>query len=187
LRDGKITEIDSEQVVPDDVLVLTTGTKIAADAEVVQSIGLQMDESALTGESFPQDKVIGEEVDAGTVVVSGEGLAVVRVTGKQTKLGAVSESLKEVKIRRTPLQLAMRSLAGKLVYVSRLFFHPNSRYRDNPRAESTDNDPYGSLVGFCHHSGRAANCHHDGIGLRLLYTFEEQFFSEENQLCRSAR
>lgn len=121
LRDGKITEIDSEQVVPDDVLVLTTGTKIAADAEVLQSIGLQMDESALSGESFPQDKVIGEEVDAGTVVVSGEGLAVVRVTGKQTKLGAVSESLKEVKIRRTPLQLAMRSLAGKLVYVAAFF------------------------------------------------------------------
>lgn len=121
MRDGKLTEIDSEQVAPGDVLVLTTGTKVAADGQVLQSIGLQVDESALTGESFPQDKAVEGEINAGTVVVSGEGLAVVRVTGKQTKLGGVAESLKKVPFRRTPLQQAMRSLAGKLVYVAAFF------------------------------------------------------------------
>jgi Ca2+-transporting ATPase len=121
MRDGKLTEIDSEQVVPGDVLVLTTGTKVAADGQVLQSIGLQVDESALTGESFPQDKAAEDEINAGTVVVSGEGLAVVRVTGKKTKLGGVAESLKKVPFRRTPLQQAMRSLAGKLVYVAAFF------------------------------------------------------------------
>jgi Ca2+-transporting ATPase len=121
MRDGKLIEIDSEQVVPGDVLVLTAGTKVAADGQVLQSIGLQVDESALTGESFPQDKAVEDEINAGTVVVSGEGLAVVRVTGKQTKLGAISESLKKVPFRRTPLQQAMRSLAGKLVYVAAFF------------------------------------------------------------------
>jgi Ca2+-transporting ATPase len=55
LRDGKVGEIDSEGVVPGDILVLTLGTKIADDAKVRSSTGLQVDESALTGVYFPQE------------------------------------------------------------------------------------------------------------------------------------
>ncbi len=121
LRDGEITEIDSENVVPDDILILTSGTKIAADAKVQQSIGLQVDESALTGESFPREKDNNDDIYAGTVVVSGEGQAVVTVTGKKTKLGEIAVTLKKVTPPRTALQLAMKSLAGKLVYLA-IFF-----------------------------------------------------------------
>lgn len=121
LRDGKVTEIDSENVVPDDILILTTGTKVAADAKIKKSTGLQFDESALTGESFPQDKENGDEIYAGTIVLSGEGLAVVFVTGKNTKLGKIAAASKVIKAPKTPLQLAMKSLAGKLVFVA-LFF-----------------------------------------------------------------
>ncbi len=121
LRDGNITEIDSEDVVPGDTLILTPGTKIAADAKVQQSIGLQIEESALTGESFPQNKNSNDEIYAGTVVVSGEGQAMVFATGKKTKFGKTATALKEIKQRKTALQLAMKSLAGKLVYLA-LFF-----------------------------------------------------------------
>lgn len=121
LRDGTVLEIDSENVVPGDVLVLVAGTKVAADARIVKSLGLQVDESALTGESFPQDKNNGDEVFAGTIVVSGEGSAQVFSTGKSTRLGAIAESAQTVTAPKTPLQLAMKSLAGKLVYVA-LFF-----------------------------------------------------------------
>jgi len=121
LRDGKVTEIDSENVVPDDILILTSGTKVAADAKIQKSTGLQFDESALTGESFPRDKEIGDEIYAGTIVLSGEGSAVVFATGKSTKLGEIAAASKVIKPPKTPLQLAMKSLAGKLVFVA-LFF-----------------------------------------------------------------
>lgn len=121
LRDRKVTEIDSENVVPDDILILTPGTKVAADAKIERSAGMQLDESALTGESFPQDKNIGDEIYAGTIVLSGEGLALVLATGKNTKLGKIAAISKEIKPPKTPLQLAMKSLAGKLVFVA-LFF-----------------------------------------------------------------
>ncbi|MCZ7402791.1 MAG: cation-transporting P-type ATPase [Candidatus Methanoperedens sp.] len=121
LRDGKVTEIDSENVVPDDILILSSGTKVAADAKIKKSTGLQFDESALTGESFPREKEIGDEIYAGTIVLSGEGAAVVFSTGKSTKLGEIAAASKIIKPPKTPLQLAMKSLAGKLVFVA-LFF-----------------------------------------------------------------
>ncbi|VVB92629.1 Copper-exporting P-type ATPase B [uncultured archaeon] len=121
LRDGKITEIDSESVVPDDFLILTTGTRVAADAKIERSAGMQLDESALTGESFPQDKNSGDEIYAGTIILSGEGLARVFATGKNTRLGKIATISKEIKPPKTSLQLAMKSLAGKLVFVA-LFF-----------------------------------------------------------------
>ncbi len=121
LRNGEISEIDSENIVPDDILILTSGTKIGADAQIQQSIGLQVDESALTGESFPKEKNDNDEIYAGTVVVSGEGQAKVMTTGKKTKLGEIAATLKEVKPPKTALQLAMKSLAGKLVYLAAFF------------------------------------------------------------------
>jgi Ca2+-transporting ATPase len=121
LRDGKVIEIDSENIVPGDILVLTPGTKIAADAKIKKSTGIQVDESALTGESFPRDKSTGDEIYAGTVVLSGEGLAQVFATGKDTRLGKIAATTRVIKPPKTPLQLTMKSLAGKLVFVA-LFF-----------------------------------------------------------------
>ncbi len=121
LRDGEVTEIDADEVVPDDILVLTPGGDVAADAVVEKGIGLQLDESTLTGESFPQDKKAGGKVYAGTVVLSGEGEARVFATGEKTRLGEIAGTLKQVKPPRTPLQLAMKALAGKLVFVAVFF------------------------------------------------------------------
>lgn len=59
LRNGKIIEIDAEKIVPGDFLVLSSGTKISADAKIKKSVGVECNESALTGESFPQDKKRG--------------------------------------------------------------------------------------------------------------------------------
>lgn len=121
LRDGRITTINSEDVVPGDILILTLGTKIAADAEIIYGIELEVDESALTGESFPQKKKAGDKIYAGTIIVSGEGKAKVFATGKNTQFGKISKTLPKIKPPKTTLQLAMKSLAGKLVFVA-LFF-----------------------------------------------------------------
>ncbi len=120
-RDGQVMEIKSSEVVPGDVVILTTGTKIAADGEAERSIDLQVDESALTGESAAVEKKAGDEMFAGTIVVGGEGQMKVAVTGSITRLGQIAAQTKGIKIPRTPLQLAMKKLAGQLVYVA-LFF-----------------------------------------------------------------
>ncbi len=121
LRDRKLAEIDSENVVPGDILILTSGTKVAADAKLEKSMDMELDESALTGESFPQEKNVDDEIYAGTVILSGEGSAQVFATGKSTKLGKIAATAVDIKPPKTRLQLAMKALAGKLVFVA-LFF-----------------------------------------------------------------
>jgi len=121
LRDGAVTEVDAETVVPGDLLVLTPGTRLAADARVTHSSGLACDESALSGEAMPVDKAAGDPVYAGTVIVSGEGEAEVTGTGAATRIGGMAQALAQVARPRTPLQLAMRALAGKLVWVAVFF------------------------------------------------------------------
>jgi len=83
LRDGRITDIAAEEVVPGDVIVLSRGTRVSADARIFSSYSMQVDESALTGESFAQDKSAGDEIFAGTTVVSGEGKAEVFLQAKR--------------------------------------------------------------------------------------------------------
>lgn len=121
VREGRVEEIKTEDVVPGDLLVLGQGTRVAADSRLTVSYSVQVDESALTGESFPEYKKAGDEIFAGTVVVSGEGKAEVQATGKNTRLGRLSASARAIKPPKTPLQNAMSSLAKSLVVVA-LFF-----------------------------------------------------------------
>ncbi|MBN9566666.1 MAG: cation-transporting P-type ATPase [Alphaproteobacteria bacterium] len=120
-RDGKAIGVDTEAVVPGDVLVLTPGTRVAADGQLTTALSLALDEAALTGEAFPAEKAAGDSVFAGTVVMSGEGEVEVAATGIHTRIGQMSAGIQRVKPPKTPLQLAMKDLAGKLVWVA-LFF-----------------------------------------------------------------
>ncbi len=121
LRDARITEVTTESVVPGDLLVLTSGTRIAADGKFLSSISLQVDESSLTGESFPKEKLPGDESFGGTLVIAGEGLLEVMQTGAGTRIGKIAALAEEIRPPRTPLQLAMKALAKTLVFVA-LFF-----------------------------------------------------------------
>ncbi len=121
LRDGMIREVATEEVVPGDLLVFVSGTRVAADGRVVSGVSLQVDESSLTGESFPRDKVPGDEVSAGTLVISGEGIMEAAFTGGATRFGKLAAQAQEIRQPRTPLQLAMKALVKTLVFVA-LFF-----------------------------------------------------------------
>jgi Ca2+-transporting ATPase len=118
IRDKEVREVDALRVVPGDILVLSQGTKVAGDGTILRAVDLQVDESALTGESFPVLKTEGEAIYAGTIVVAGEGLCRVTTTGRNTRLGQIAASAEEIRPPRTRLQLAMKDLAGKLVYIS---------------------------------------------------------------------
>jgi Ca2+-transporting ATPase len=133
-RDRKLMEVPSTEIVPGDILELSGGERISADARLVRAYGLQLDESSLTGESLPvmkdaeavvletaQTTDLTNMVLAGTLTIHGEGLAVVTSTGKDTELGRVSELAREAKEPDTPLQVAMEELSKTLVWIA-LFF-----------------------------------------------------------------
>ncbi len=134
LRDGKLNEVPSTQIVPGDIFLLNVGERISADARLIRAYGLQLDESSLTGESFPvlkdAEAVVPENAQmtdltdmvlAGTLITQGEGLSVVTSTGKNTELGRVSELAKGAEEPDTPLQVTMEELSKTLVWIA-LFF-----------------------------------------------------------------
>ena len=120
-RGGEALTVETETVVPGDLLILARGARLAADAKLTAAINLSVDESTLTGESLPVEKSVGDAVFAGTVVLAGEGEAEISATGSKTRLGQLAAQLATVEPPKTPLQVAMSSLSVKLMWVA-LFF-----------------------------------------------------------------
>jgi Ca2+-transporting ATPase len=134
VRNGQSKELQTTFLVPGDVLVLKMGQRVPADARLLESYGLEIDESSLTGESLPVSKnaaaVLPSEtrvpdqtnmVFAGTIVTRGRGKALITTTGINTELGRVIGITKAAKEPKTQLQLAMKQLSKTLVWVA-LFF-----------------------------------------------------------------
>lgn len=117
LRNSKVREITTKEVVPGDILFLETGDKIPADAKIFEIIGLKVDEAALTGESLAVEKKKGDLIFAGTQIVHGKCKALVIATGMQTKLGKIAGMIQEVE-EKTPLQIKIAQLAKRLAIIA---------------------------------------------------------------------
>lgn len=109
IRDGVLTSILAREVVPGDILVLEMGDSIPADAIILNSQSLKIDEASLTGESIPVNKSNGEEIYAGTIVVYGKSTARVISIGMNTRLGKIAE-LVQAEEEETPLQKKINKL-----------------------------------------------------------------------------
>lgn len=131
LRDGLSCDVPIEQVVVGDVLVLGPGMSVAADARVVSSDMLLIDESALTGESVPVLKAstplpepllpLADRTNMafrGTLVTGGSGLALVVAVGGNTEIGTIQALAGEVQQRQTPLQEQLDRLGIQIVIAS---------------------------------------------------------------------
>jgi P-type Ca2+ transporter type 2C len=130
LRDGRELRISSHEVVQGDLLVLHEGDRIAADAVLLQG-QVSTDESLLTGEAVPQDKLPGAAdaamelpgeqgnafVFASTVVTRGEGLARVRATAGHIAVGRIGAALAEAPLVTSNLQQASRRIVRRLAAV----------------------------------------------------------------------
>ncbi|MEO3811607.1 cation-translocating P-type ATPase [Sphaerisporangium sp. B11E5] len=121
-RDGADLLVPAAEVVPGDVMVLTGGDVVAADGELAEAVQVQVDESALTGESVPVDKSVtgppeDRRVRAGTVITHGRGAAVVTAIGADSALGRIAALLAGEKPRPTPLQARLARL-GRLLALS---------------------------------------------------------------------
>lgn len=117
LRDGTEVKIPARELVPGDVILLHTGDRMPADARLLESINLQIEEAALTGESVAVEKhvdalpvndlPVGDRknmVYAGTAATYGRGKALVVATGMQTEFGKIAQLLQTVETGKTPLQ-----------------------------------------------------------------------------------
>ena len=116
LRDGQAVEVPYDSLVVGDEIVLRAGDELPADATVMVSKGLELNESMLTGESAAIEKAVGDTVLAATTVLAGEGTARVTAVGDQTKAGAISQVLKRYKPELTPLQVAIWRAITFLTY-----------------------------------------------------------------------
>ncbi|HEX9933891.1 MAG TPA: cation-transporting P-type ATPase, partial [bacterium] len=118
VRDGVQQRIAGREVVRGDVILVSEGDRIPADAILVSSGFLTVDESLLTGESVPVRKRKGGEVSgmgrpggddqpflySGTLVVKGQGIGLVQATGAKTEIGKIGKALGTLKSEETPLQ-----------------------------------------------------------------------------------
>ena len=125
-RSGRELEIDAGLLVEGDVVLVRDGARISADLELIEAHGLAIDTSMLTGESVPARPGPGESVPAGTFVMEGTGVAVVRATGAATRLASISALTQGIERPRTPLahelDRVVRIVAAIALGVGLLFF-----------------------------------------------------------------
>lgn len=131
IRNGIEEEIPACDLVPGDVVLLTMGDRVPADARLLEAINLKTEEASLTGESLAVEKTIellnnganvGDRknmVFAGTTVAYGRATAVITDTGMNTEFGKIATMLQEVEVERTPLQVNLDSV-GKWISIAAL-------------------------------------------------------------------
>lgn len=134
LRDGETVVIKSEDIVPGDIVFLDAGDSVPADGRLVDSASLKIEESALTGESVPVNKMIdvlnlkkGEDdiplgdrknmVYMGSSVAYGRGTLVVTATGMDTEMGKIADALTKAEDSETPLQKKLNQLSKVLTWL----------------------------------------------------------------------
>jgi Ca2+-transporting ATPase len=131
LRDGAERNVPARDLVPGDVVILRAGDKVPADGRLSEVVSLQVEESALTGESLSVEKQtaalhggelpVGDRtsmVYAGTAITYGRGRAVVVATGMETEFGGIARLLQTIERGKTPLQLSLDRLALTLARIA---------------------------------------------------------------------
>jgi Ca2+-transporting ATPase len=129
-RDGKLSEISSEEIVPGDILFVEAGDMITADARIISATQLSINEASLTGEAMPVEKTaseLSEDVSLadrtnmlhkGTFVTNGNTTALVVATGMQTELGKIAHLVQGADQSATPLEMKLQVFSRKLIYIT---------------------------------------------------------------------
>ncbi|GER76746.1 cation-translocating P-type ATPase [Enterococcus sp. FM11-1] len=131
IRDGKVTTVESEQLVVGDILVLESGDAISADARLIEASQLRVEESVLTGESeavekdaafvAKEDESLGDQLNMvfkGCTVVAGRGKAIVTAIGMATEMGKIADLLNENTMQKTPLQVRLNQLGKRISMIA---------------------------------------------------------------------
>jgi Ca2+-transporting ATPase len=130
IRNGIEAEIDSRELVPGDIILLETGSKVPADARLIDIAAFQVDEASLTGESVPSNKTTGpldnnilvndqeNMVFMGTIVTKGRAKAVVISTNMNTEIGRIADMVQEAEEKLSPLQVKLKKFGKWLGFVT---------------------------------------------------------------------
>ncbi|SFA92384.1 Ca2+-transporting ATPase [Flavobacterium swingsii] len=125
VRNGKITEIKSEDLVIDDSLIVEEGTLIMADGTIIHSNDFSVNEAILTGESFPvykEQSATDNMIFQGTTVATGLAIAMVAAIGGETKLGKIGQGLEAINEEKTPLENQISNFVKKMALVGVFVF-----------------------------------------------------------------
>jgi P-type Ca2+ transporter type 2C len=125
VRDGKMQEIPSEELVIGDSLMVEEGSSISADGVIVHSNDFSVNESILTGESFAVFKDAQKEdnqIFSGATVASGLAIATITAIGNETRLGKIGHSLASIKEEKTPLEVQITNFVKKMVMFGAVVF-----------------------------------------------------------------
>ena len=126
IRDGREYEINSSEIVQGDIVLVDSGSKISADARIIECHNLQVDEATLTGESIPShknNKILAESVSlaerknmlfAGTSVVTGRAKAIVCGTGLNTEIGKIAKKVTETEEEKSPLTIRIEKFSKQI-------------------------------------------------------------------------
>ncbi len=118
VRDGVAREIDASALVVDDIVRLSSGDRVSADLEMIHSDGLLIDTSMLTGETVPASLDDGDFAPAGSFVIGGGCLAIVRATGANTRLAAIAALTSSSDRPHTPLALELDRVVKRIAAVA---------------------------------------------------------------------
>ena len=131
MRNGKLLTIPSRELVPGDVVILETGDYVPADLRIIEAVNLKAQESALTGESVPVEKMsariedekvgIGDRINmlfASSLITYGRGKAIVVETGMNTEVGKIANIINSAEEGETPLQAKLNKLGKTLGIVA---------------------------------------------------------------------
>ena len=120
IRSGRVRTIPARSIVPGDLLILEEGSSLLADGTILEASGLLIDESALTGESLPVDKMGQSEFFSGTSILQGRGIGLVMKTGLGTRYGNIAKLLKDLNQESSPLQRKIRKGVFRILIVASL-------------------------------------------------------------------
>jgi len=125
IRNGKVEEIKSEDLVVGDSLMVEEGTSITADGSIIHSNDFSVNESILTGESFAvyKDRIKEDKfIYSGTTVASGLAIATIIAIGNETKLGKIGTSLESISEEKTPLEIQIANFVKKMAIAGAAVF-----------------------------------------------------------------
>ncbi len=125
IRDGNAIEIPSEEIVMNDLIIVEDGNLVPADAIILRMNDFSINESILTGEALPVLKDLASENNSifkGTLVMTGSCTARVNAIGKNTAFGKIGQSLSEINVSKTPLQIQIKSFIRSMVSLGVIAF-----------------------------------------------------------------
>ena len=130
-RDGQVVQLPAEELVPGDIVLMEAGDRVPGDGRLLKAATLEVDESALTGESVPvpkqtdavagDDTALGDRVDMvymNTNVTRGSAEMMVTATGMQTEVGHISGMLAATEVEKTPLTIQLDNLTKQIVVIA---------------------------------------------------------------------